>query len=95
VGRPTYYCQVPGNVTQEFAKGVIMIPFKHEYITKIKRCISYSDKVWIQGSRGGVKIIKDRETYPSGIYGYITKNEDEMKKFMWAKLKSRSLANYT
>lgn len=93
MGRPTYFCQVSGNFTPEFPKGVIAIPYKHEYMTKIKRCISYSDKVWIQGPRGGVKVIKDRET-DTGPYGYVTKNEDEMKKFMWAKLKAKSLAHY-
>lgn len=93
MGRPIYYCQISGDWTPEFPKGVISIPFKVEYTTKIQRCISYSDKVWIQGSRGGVKVIKDRETY-TGLYGYVTKNEEEMKKFMWAKLKAKSLAHY-
>ena len=93
MGRPIYYCQVSGNFTPEFPKGVIAIPYKHEYMTKIKRCISYSDRVWVQGSRGGVKIIKDRENVV-GVYGYITKNEEEMKKFMWVKLKAKTLAHY-
>ena len=93
MGRPIYYCQVSGNFTPEFPKGVIAIPYKHEYMTKIKRCISYSDRVWVQGSQGGVKIIKDRENVV-GVYGYITKNEEEMKKFMWAKLKAKTLAHY-
>jgi hypothetical protein len=93
VGRPTYYCQVPGNFTPEFPKGVTSIPYRHEYLTKIKRCISYSDKVWVQGSRGGVKVIKDQESN-TGLIGYITKNDNELKKFMWAKLKAKLLAHY-
>ena len=54
--------------------------------------MSYSNKVWVQGSRGGVKIIKDRT---SNIYGYVTKNEELMKEFMWVKLKAQPLAHYT
>jgi hypothetical protein len=93
VGRTVYYCQVSKNHTPEFPKGIISIPFKQEYITKIKRCISYSEKVWVQGSRGGVKVIKDRET-DTGPFGYVTRDDNEMKKFMWAKLKAKSLAHY-
>lgn len=87
-----YYCEVPDNYTYEFPKGVISIPRKREFTTKITRCISYSDKVWVQGPRGGVKIIKDRE---GANYGYVTKNEELMKQFMWVKLKAQSLASYT
>ena len=51
--------------------------------------IQFSEKVWRQGPHGGVKIIKDR-----GIngyyYGYVTNDEEEMKKFMWAKLQARA-----
>ena len=92
VGRPTYYCEVIEDNTYEFPAGVIAIPYRREYTTKITRCISYSNKVWLQGSRGGVKIIKDR----IGVkYGYVTKDEEAMKEFMWIKLKSRPLNNYT
>jgi hypothetical protein len=44
----------------------------------------FSDRVWKQGPYGGVKIIKDR----SGLYGYVTNNEEMMKKFMWVKLQA-------
>lgn len=89
-----YYCEVLDDYTWEFPKGVIAIPLrgKFGYQTKIRRCISYSHRVWVQGPRGGVKIIKDR----IGIdYGYVTKNEELMKQFMWVKLQAQSLANYT
>jgi hypothetical protein len=91
VARPTYYFEVYEDYTHEFPKGVISIPYRHEYMTKIRRCMSYSHKVWLQGSRGGVKIIKDRE---DNNFGYVTKNEELMKEFMWAKLKAQSLAHY-
>ena len=50
-----------------------------------------SDRVWCQGPRGGVKIVKDRITYPGGMYGYITNNQKAMKDFTWIKLSARPL----
>ena len=87
----TYYCELLDDYTWEFSKGVIIIPFRKEYRTKIMRCISYSHRVWSQGPRGGVKIIKDRI---GNDYGYVTKNDELMKQFMWVKLKAQPLNNY-
>ncbi len=53
--------------------------------------MSYSHRVWVQGPKGGVKMLKDRVGY---TYGYVTKNEELMKEFMWVKLKSQTLAHY-
>ena len=89
----TYYCEIPGDFTYEFSKGVTAIPFKREYFTKIQRCISYSDRVWVQGPRGGVKIIKNRRDM-TNVYGYVTNNENLMKEFMWVKLQAQTLPNY-
>jgi hypothetical protein len=50
-----------------------------------------SDRIWCQGPKGGVKIVKDRITYPGGMYGYVTHNEKAMKEFMWIKLKAKEL----
>ena len=50
-----------------------------------------SDRIWCQGPRGGVKIIKDRLNYPGGMYGYITKNNKAIKEFAWVKLRARPL----
>ncbi len=91
--KPIYYCEILEDYTYEFPKGVISIPYRHEYITKIRRAISYSHKVWIQGSRGGVKIVKDRLSN-TGLYGYVTNNDEAMKEFMWVKLKAQPLAHY-
>lgn len=88
-----YYCEIAGNYTYEFSKGVTAIPSKREYSTKIQRCISYSDRVWVQGPKGGVKIVKDRQSN-TNVYGYVTKNEELMKRFMWIKLQAQSLAYY-
>lgn len=87
-----YYCEIEGNYTPEFPKGVVYIPYRREYSTKITRCVSYSHRVWKQGPKGGVSIIKDRSG--TGYIGYVTKNKEAMKQFLWVKLKAQSLANY-
>lgn len=92
MGNTIYYCEVLVEDNWEFSKGVFAIPYRTGYYTKIQRCISFSNRVWRQGPRGGVKIIKDRK----GItYGYVTKNEELMKEFMWVKLKAQTLSHYT
>lgn len=88
-----YYCEIPGNYTREFSKGVTTIPWKREYTTKITQCIMYSDRVWVQGPRGGVKIVKNKRDM-TNVYGYVTKNEQLMKEFMWVKLQAQSVPNY-
>ena len=51
-----------------------------------------SDRVWCQGPRGGVKIVKDRINYYGGVYGgYVTNNKKAMKEFAWVKLSARHL----
>lgn len=51
--------------------------------------IGRSDVSWCEGPQGGVRVI--HTSWSKGIfkkYGYITQNPDEMKEFMWVKLKS-------
>lgn len=93
MGDTTYYCEIADNYTYEFSKGVIAIPWRREYHTKIMRCISYSHRVWKQGPRGGVKIIKDKKTNKN-LFGYVTQNDEAMKEFIWVKLKAQSLTQY-
>ena len=52
------------------------------------RLITLSHKVWRQGPKGGVKIIKDKENW-SRYFGYVTTNEKIMKEFMWVKLQAQ------
>jgi hypothetical protein len=49
-----------------------------------------SHRVWRQGPRGGVQIIKDHgyDLYPRS---YITTNPKWMQKFTWVKLKAKPL----
>lgn len=93
MGKTVYYFEIFGSYTPEFPMGVVAIPDRKEYRTKLSRCMSYSHRVWVQGPRGGVKVIKDR--HGTDFYGYVTKNEKAMKEFVWVKLKAQSLANYT
>ena len=52
--------------------------------------LSYNcDRIWCQGPKGGVKIVKDRTRL--ALFGYVTKNEKAMKEFMWIKLKAKEL----
>jgi len=52
------------------------------------RLARLSNRIWRQGPRGGVKIVKSRGL--SG-YRYVTNNEEMMKKFIWVKLKAKTL----
>ena len=91
----TYYCQINDTIaTYEVEAGAVYaISFESARKTKIMRIISYSDFVWFQDIDGNIRIIKDRIT---GLYLYEIANKDEelMKKFMWAKLKSKRYAGY-
>jgi hypothetical protein len=50
------------------------------------------DRVWVQGPRGGVKIVKDKINWYGGVYGgYVTNNKKAMKEFAWIKLSARPL----
>ena len=47
-----------------------------------------SNRIWRQGPKGGVKIVKGRGRHG---YGYVTKNEEMMKKFIWVKLSAQPI----
>ena len=85
----TFYCKVLKDYPSAGIKaGVYSYTSEAGKRTSLEfTLIQFSDKVWRQGPRGGVKIIKERTT---GIYQYVTKDEEEMKKFMWAKLQARA-----
>jgi hypothetical protein len=52
--------------------------------------ITHSDKVWVQGPKGGVKLVKSRNSISR--YGYVTRNEQAMQEFAWIKLSAIHLA---
>ena len=88
----TYYCEVQDRV-REYPAGVYKVVANGvgPWFPVLNRLTTVSDRVWKQGPRGGVKIIKHRwhtEQYP---IGYITTNEKYMQEFMWIKLKAKEL----
>lgn len=93
MGTYTYYCEV-GRDRSDYKAGVYKVVaeggFHRPWFPQLNRVITVSDRVWKQGPRGGVKIIKDPEW---GMYprSYITTNEKWMKEFAWVKLKAKTL----
>ena len=91
----TYYFEVSKDYTDyidTYAAGVYSaVGYMGGYVGWQNRLAMNSNRIWCQGPRGGVKIVKDRISYPSGVYGYITTNKKAMKEFTWIKLSARSL----
>lgn len=84
MGDTTFYFEFaePGN---QYSPGV--------YYTINRLAIAPFDlatRVWRQGPKGGVKILKEDWT-KERFFGhrYVTKNEEAMREFMWLKLKAR------
>ena len=53
------------------------------------RALRASNRVWRQGPKGGVKIVKNRSWNDDN--GYVTKDEKRMKEFIWVKLKAHQV----
>ena len=57
------------------------------------RMYNLATRVWCQGVRGGVKIVRENLYYydDAKSYGqkYVTKDENAMKHFMWVKLQAQ------
>ncbi len=93
MGQYTYYCEVNIN-RSDYQAGVYKVVadrgWNHAWFPTLNRLITMSDRVWKQGPKGGVKIIKNRswDLYPMG---YITTDEKWMKKFAWVKLKAKAV----
>ena len=89
----TYYCEVSRD-RSDYRAGVYSIVadrgINARWWPKLNQVITISDRVWKQGPRGGVRIIKSR-IYDLHPMGYITKNERWMKQFAWVKLSAKSL----
>lgn len=83
----TYYCEV--NIDREIEKGVYSFTAARGtpgYL-RYNRLITLSHTVWIQGPKGGVKIIQSKNEFRGTQY--ITTDEKMMKKFMWVKLQAQ------
>ena len=81
----TYYC-VLSNTNNGMIPGVYCYTSESRSITNLLLKLN-SEKIWQQGPKGGIKIIKD--TTDTGLFGYITKNEKAMVEFMWVKLQAQ------
>jgi hypothetical protein len=90
----TYYCEVTDKRSSRptFAPGVYRMVAGDQRIwyTTLNHLITVSERVWKQGPRGGVKIIKSpwNQLWPAG---YITNNEKYMQEFSWIKLQAKEL----
>lgn len=86
----TYYCEVEYD-RADYAPGVYSFQSRGTAsFLGFNRLVTLSNKVWRQGPKGGVKIIKDRKAlFPSTQY--VTTNELLMKEFMWVKLKAQEV----
>ena len=83
----TYYCRVTLDRV-DIKPGIYSFGGTRGNTLDYNRLITLSDKVWRQGPKGGVKIMKDRQAWASPQY--VTANEKVMKEFMWAKLQART-----
>ena len=102
--RCTYYFEIARDYTDgidTWKKGVYSAEgYMDAYYGWQTRTKHVSTRIWRQGPKGGVKIVKDFNSVTgrelSG-YRYVTKDEEMMKKFMWVKLSAqpikRSLIN--
>ena len=90
--RCTYYFEIANDYTDgidTWKKGVYSAEgYMGAYYGWQTRTKHVSTRIWQQGPKGGVKIVKGRGRHG---YGYVTKNEEMMKKFMWVKLSAQPL----
>ncbi len=91
MGQYTYYCEVKCD-RKDFRAGVYKVvadrDWNRGWFPKLNMTIQFSDRVWKQGPKGGVKIIKDRDW--EAPISYITNDNEWMKKFAWVKLKAKT-----
>ena len=83
----TYYCKVVYD-RADIKPGLYMFSVTRDNTLGYNRLVTLSHKVWRQGPKGGVKIVKDKENWAHNI-GYVTNNEKIMKEFMWVKLQAQ------
>ena len=82
----TYYCEIRQD-RYHHKRGIYTYTSERRKQFKFLELMQFSDKVWRQGPKGGVKIIKDINEYAKSQY--ITKDEKLMKQFMWVKLQAQ------
>lgn len=87
MGDYTYYCEIHKD-RYTFKKGIYTYSCGKRKEFKYLELNQFSDKIWRQGPKGGVKIVKNRSAYCTSQY--VTTDEKIMKEFMWVKLQAQS-----
>lgn len=92
MGTYTYYCEVKNRI-REYPEGVYKVVAGNgsmgPWFPSLNRLVTVSNRVWKQGPRGGVKLIKSRDCLHP--LSYITNNEKYMQEFFWIKLKAKEM----
>ena len=91
----TYYCEVNKD-RPDVKMGVYKICASKDHNRlwhlDLNRLITVSQRVWKQGPKGGVKIIKEPFwSEPHYGYKYLTGNPDAMQEFAWVKLRAKEV----
>lgn len=81
----TFYCEI--EVFNTDKPTVYSFVSDSQSTLGFKGAIRLSEKVWRQGPKGGVKVIKSKDNSIRSYY--VTNNDNEMKKFMWVKLQAQ------
>lgn len=84
----TYYYEIPERL-DNMPAGIFSVTSETKGSTFSRLTLyMHSERVWVQGPKGGVRLSKENGN-PS--MGYVTKNEQKMKEFMWVKLKAKEI----
>lgn len=92
VDNATYYCKIEIE-NLRYPAGVYCINTESNKSPSSAirlELMRYSHKVWREGPKGGIKIVKNRHGLRR--YQYITQNPRAMEEFMWIKLSAKALA---
>ena len=86
MGKFSYYCEVHKD-RYDLKKGVYWYASDKRNTMAYLKLYQFSDRIWRQGPKGGVKIIQSKNEFRGTQY--ITTDEKMMKKFMWVKLQAQ------
>jgi len=97
LGYYTYYCEVTAEDTG-YKQGVYTVTTQ-DHLYAERRTMGYpysiigsSNRVWRQGPKGGVKIVKDRNHHAPYVSRYVTNDKQKMEQFIWIKLVAKELS---
>ena len=89
----TYYCEIKDKGC-EYPPGVYKVIVDQgvdpRWFSNLNRLSNLSDRIWKQGPKGGVRIVKAPWRYGWPM-GYVTNNEKYMREFAWIKLQAKAV----